>query len=229
MPLHQTPSSQHRRLSWLAPLWGCVLGAAWQVTQARLWHLSLYQILLAWGLLTLLFAYRWRGRPWLSWWLMLLGAACCVAGGTGWRAHAYLAQTLPQALEAVDLQVEGRIDSMLQNQANGQRLLAIELMTRTAQDTVGTMALPFGLALAKGIGLKIDDKKQEGTLEFSTCQAAGCMVPVAFDAKALEALKTGTTLKILGTASDTGQPVEFSISLNGFSNALARTAQLSSD
>ncbi|WP_182286118.1 DNA internalization-related competence protein ComEC/Rec2 [Comamonas testosteroni] len=121
MPLHQTPSSQHRRLSWLAPLWGCVLGAAWQVTQARLWHLSLYQILLAWGLLTLLFAYRWRGRPWLSWWLMLLGAACCVAGGTGWRAHAYLAQTLPQALEAVDLQVEGRIASMLQNQANGQR------------------------------------------------------------------------------------------------------------
>ena len=121
MPLHQTPSSQHHRLSWLAPLWGCVLGAAWQVTQARLWHLSLYQILLAWGLLTLLFACRWRGRPWQSWWLMLLGAACCVAGGTGWRAHAYLTQTLPQALEAVDLQVEGRIASMLQNQANGQR------------------------------------------------------------------------------------------------------------
>nr|WP_279090195.1 DNA internalization-related competence protein ComEC/Rec2 [Comamonas thiooxydans] len=121
MPLHQTPSSQHHRLSWLAPLWGCVLGAAWQVTQARLWHLSLYQILLAWGLLTLLFACRWRGRPWQSWWLMLLGAACCVAGGTGWRAHAYLTQTLPQALEAVDLQVEGRIASMLQNQVNGQR------------------------------------------------------------------------------------------------------------
>ena len=121
MPLHQTPSSQRHRLSWLAPLWGCVLGAAWQVTQARLWHLSLYQILLAWGLLTMLFAGRWCGRPWQSWWLMLLGAACCAAGLTGWRAHAYLEQTLPQALEAVDLQVEGRIASMLQNQANGQR------------------------------------------------------------------------------------------------------------
>lgn len=44
-----------------------------------------------------------------------------MAGLTGWRAHVYLEQTLPQALEAVDLQVEGRIASMLQNQANGQR------------------------------------------------------------------------------------------------------------
>ncbi|MDN5503313.1 MAG: DNA internalization-related competence protein ComEC/Rec2 [Comamonas sp.] len=121
MPLHQTPSSQRRRLSWLAPLWGCVVGAAWQVTQARLWHLSLYQILLALGLLTLLLACRWRGRPWQGWWLLLTGAACCVAGLTGWRAHAYLEQTLPQALEAVDLQVEGRIASMLHNQVNGQR------------------------------------------------------------------------------------------------------------
>lgn len=115
------------------------------------------------------------------------------------------------------------------NQANGQRLLAIELTTRTAQDTTGTMALPFGLALAKGIGLKIDDKKLDGTLAFSTCQAPGCMVPVAFDSKTLEVLKAGTTLKIEGTAADTGQPVEFSISLNGFGSALARTAQLSSD
>ena len=91
-------------------------------------------------------------------------------------------------------------------------------MTRTAQDTVGTMALPFGLALAKGIGLKTDDKKQEGTLEFSTCQAAGCMVPVAFDAKALEALKTGTTLKIHSLGSDAnllGKPVT-SVSLVGY-------------
>jgi competence protein ComEC len=121
MSHQQTSASPHRRLSWLAPLWGCVLGAAWQVTQAGLWHLALYQLLLALGLLTLLLACRWRGRPRLGWWLLLTGAACCVAGLTGWRAHAYLLQTLPPALEAVDLQVEGHIASMLQNQANGQR------------------------------------------------------------------------------------------------------------
>jgi invasion protein IalB len=115
------------------------------------------------------------------------------------------------------------------NQANGQRLLAIELMTKTAQDTTGTLALPFGLALAKGVGLKIDDRKLEGALGFSTCLAAGCMVPVAFDVKTLEALKAGTVLKIEGTASDTGQPIEFTTSLTGFSSALARTAQLSAD
>ncbi|WP_255439256.1 ComEC/Rec2 family competence protein [Comamonas sp. Z3] len=121
MSHQQTSASPHRRLSWLAPLWGCVLGAAWQVTQAGLWHLALYRLLLALGLLTLLLACRWRGRPRLGWWLLLTGAACCVAGLTGWRAHAYLLQTLPPALEAVDLQVEGHIASMLQNQANGQR------------------------------------------------------------------------------------------------------------
>lgn len=67
MPLHQTPSSQRRRLSWLAPLWGCVLGAAWQVTQARLWDLSLYQLLMVFGLLALLLACRWHGLPKLGW------------------------------------------------------------------------------------------------------------------------------------------------------------------
>jgi competence protein ComEC len=51
----------------------------------------------------------------------MLGAACCTAGLTGWRVHVYLAQTLPKALEAVDLEVEGTIASMLQNTANGQR------------------------------------------------------------------------------------------------------------
>ena len=116
---------QPQRLSWLAPLWGCVLGAAWQVTQAQLWHLALYQLLLGSGVVALLYASRWQGWTWQRDWqssaLLLLGAACCVAGLTGWRAHAYLAQTLPKALEGVDIPVEGYIASMLQNQSNGQR------------------------------------------------------------------------------------------------------------
>ena len=112
------------------------------------------------------------------------------------------------------------------NKQNSQRLLAIELSTRTAADATGTLALPFGLALAKGINLEIDDKKLEGTLQFSTCQVVGCLVPVAFDAKITPLLKAATTLKINAVAADTGQPVSFSISLAGFSGALARTAEL---
>ncbi|MET3582593.1 invasion protein IalB [Mesorhizobium robiniae] len=115
------------------------------------------------------------------------------------------------------------------NKQGGQRLLAIELATRTAEQANGTLALPFGLALAKGINLEVDDKKLEDTLQFSTCQVVGCLVPVAFDAKITPLLKDATTLKINAVTADSGQPVSFSISLAGFSGALARTAELSAD
>lgn len=121
MPSRHTAHAQPYRLSWLAPLWGCVLGAAWQVTQAQLWHLALYQLLLGAGLLVLLCASRWQGKRWMGGWMLVLGAAFGVAGLTGWRAHAYLAQTLPKALEGTDITVQGHIASMLQNQTNGQR------------------------------------------------------------------------------------------------------------
>ncbi|WP_366930626.1 invasion associated locus B family protein [Mesorhizobium sp.] len=61
------------------------------------------------------------------------------------------------------------------NKQSGQRLLAIELTTKTGKDAAGTLALPFGLALANGVALEIDDKKLDGTLQFSTCQAVGCL------------------------------------------------------
>ena len=98
-----------------------MLGAAWQVTQAQLWSLWAFQGLLVLGLLMLLLAGPLRRRPLLCWLLLMWAAACCVAGATGWRAHAYLAQTLPKPLEAVDLQVEGAIASMVQSTGNGQR------------------------------------------------------------------------------------------------------------
>jgi invasion protein IalB len=115
------------------------------------------------------------------------------------------------------------------NKQSGQRLLAIELSSKTGQDAAGTMALPFGLALANGVSLEIDDKKLEGTLQFNTCQPAGCLVPVTFDADTTSLLQNGTTLKINATAADTAQPIAFSVSLNGFAGALARTADLSAD
>lgn len=142
-----SPVLKRARLSWLAPLWGCTIGAAWQVTQAQLWHQWLYQGLLVLGLVTLLIAFRCKA--WLSWWLLMLGAACCVAGLTGWRAHAYLEQTLPRSMEAVDLQVEGRIASMLQNQANGQRWRFVVDQTLDGLPPVMELAWygPFGKEL----------------------------------------------------------------------------------
>ncbi len=63
----------------------------------------------------------------------------------------------------------------------------------------------------------------------NTCQVIGCLVPVTFDADTTPLLQNGTTLKINATAADTMQPISFSISLNGFGGALARTADLSAD
>ncbi|MCA0010997.1 invasion associated locus B family protein [Mesorhizobium sp. B292B1B] len=115
------------------------------------------------------------------------------------------------------------------NKQSNQRLLAIELSSKTGEDATGTLALPFGLALAKGVSLTIDDQKLDGSLQFNTCQPVGCLVPVAFDANAIPMLKGGTTLKIDAFAADTGQAVSFSIPLNGFGSALARTAELLAD
>ena len=107
--------------------------------------------------------------------------------------------------------------------------VALELTTKSGQDATGTLALPFGLALAKGVTLEIDDQKLEGSLQFNTCQAVGCLVPVTFNADTTPLLQNGTTLKINATAADTAQPIVFTISLNGFAGALARTADLSAD
>ncbi|BAV47857.1 invasion protein [Mesorhizobium sp. 113-1-2] len=115
------------------------------------------------------------------------------------------------------------------NKQSNQRLLAIELSSKTGEDATGTLALPFGLALAKGVTLTIDDQKLDGSLAFNTCQVVGCLVPVAFDANVTPLLKNGTTLKIDAFAADTGQAVSFSIPLNGFGGALARTAELLSN
>ncbi|RRI07735.1 Invasion associated locus B family protein [Mesorhizobium tamadayense] len=115
------------------------------------------------------------------------------------------------------------------NVQSGQRLLAIELTSKTGKDAAGTLALPFGLALANGISLQIDDKKLDGTLQFKTCQAVGCLVPVSFDADITSLLQNSTALKINATAADTTQPIAFTISLNGFAGALATTADLSAD
>ncbi|WP_296746739.1 invasion associated locus B family protein [Mesorhizobium sp.] len=115
------------------------------------------------------------------------------------------------------------------NKQSGQRLLALELSTKTGQDATGTLALPFGLALAKGVTFEIDDQKLDGSLQFNTCQAVGCLVPVVFNADTTPLLQNGTTLKINAVAADTQQPIAFTISLNGFAGALARTADLSAD
>jgi invasion protein IalB len=115
------------------------------------------------------------------------------------------------------------------NKNNNQRVLAMEIFAKSTDEGAGTIALPFGLAVSKGVTLTVDDQKPSPVLPFSTCLSAGCLVPVTMDHKLLQELGAGKTLKIVGTVFDTQQPITFSVPLASFGAALARTASLSAN
>jgi invasion protein IalB len=117
------------------------------------------------------------------------------------------------------------LSQQIMDKDSRQRILAIELSAGTPNAADGTLALPFGLALDKGITLQVDESAAGPALSFRTCLPAGCIVTVAFDAKKIAALRAGTTLTVKATG-DNAQEVSFGISLNGFASALDRTAAL---
>lgn len=111
--------------SWTPLLLGCVAGAAWQVTQPRLWPLWMYLLLAGMGLAGLAWrAWRaWAGRRGRG--VHRLWAAVCAAllvgGLTGWRAQDFAGQALSAPLEGRDLRIVGVVASLPQNMARGMR------------------------------------------------------------------------------------------------------------
>lgn len=113
------------------------------------------------------------------------------------------------------------------NAQTGQRLFGIELQAATpAGQTDGVLLLPFGLKLDDGIKLKIDEQALGQGARFSTCVPAGCVVPVSFPKAATDALRKGEKLIVSATRNDTGEPSTFNVSLNGFTSAMNRAAEL---
>ncbi|MCH4539986.1 MULTISPECIES: invasion associated locus B family protein [Brucella/Ochrobactrum group] len=124
-------------------------------------------------------------------------------------------------------QKETSICVMRQDQSStqtGQRVLTAELHN-TAGKVEGVLLMPFGLDLAKGASLKIDDVAGPN-LAFSTCLPQGCLAPVSFEAKQVAALKAGTNINVTTTALSPSQPVAFKVSLKGFGAALDRITAL---
>ncbi|MGH6762114.1 MAG: invasion associated locus B family protein [Phyllobacterium sp.] len=110
------------------------------------------------------------------------------------------------------------------DQNSRQRVLTVEL--RPVGDAVeGVLILPFGLALAKGAALQIDEQPAAEPSPFRTCLPSGCIVDVSLDAKTLAVLKKGTTLK-LNVVADGGKETQLGIPLNGFAAAVDRTKAL---
>jgi invasion protein IalB len=124
-----------------------------------------------------------------------------------------------------DGQKQCSLSQQVMDKDSRQRILAIELTTPSPGQAEGTLVLPFGLALDKGVTLQVDDAAAGPTLRFRTCLPAGCVVAVTFDAKAVAALRTGTTLTVKATGENT-QEVSLSVSLKGFASALDRIVAL---
>lgn len=110
------------------------------------------------------------------------------------------------------------------NPQNNQRLLAVEIAAST-DGVSGTLALPFGLDLAKGVALQIDQQAATEPLPFQTCLPAGCLVRFKLPAEWEMAMRQATALAAT-TYSVDGQEAKFSISLAGFGSALDRVIAL---
>ncbi|MBP2550503.1 invasion protein IalB [Neorhizobium galegae] len=107
-----------------------------------------------------------------------------------------------------------------------QQMLTAELRNVGRGRLDGALLVPFGLALSRGVTVTVDEAAQATQFEFSTCLPGGCLVPVKFDAHAVETIKSGTALRLAATNLATGDAVAMRISLKGLSAALSRAAEL---
>lgn len=107
----------------------------------------------------------------------------------------------------------------------GQHVLTAEFRNGAGGKLEGALLMPFGLALAQGASLKIDEAAGPA-LAFSTCLPRGCVIPLSLDAAMTGRLKTAATLHIGAIAAASSQPIALKVSLKGLSAALNRMTEL---
>ena len=117
--------------------------------------------------------------------------------------------------------------SQQQFHKSGQHVLTLELRPAENAGLAGSLALPFGLYLEKGVTLGVDEATGGKPTPFRTCLPIGCIVSLTFTEGTVALLRSGTALKIGAFASDTEKNVTFSVSLKGFAAALDRVLALS--
>lgn len=113
--------------------------------------------------------------------------------------------------------------------ATNKRVLTIGLNAPAADGSMqGSIVAPFGILLASGVSLAIDEGKTK-VFGFRTCLPTGCVAPIIFDTSEIEALKAGNKLTAVMEAHDTAQPFQLEVSLAGFTAALSRLASARAD
>ena len=129
------------------------------------------------------------------------------------------------ACSVVDNQKRCEFSQALGNKQSGKRILSIELEPQ-GNNIRGIILAPFGLKLASGVSLKVDDKPILQQLAFTTCIEAGCLVPMEIDGKTASVIGAGNQMTFNATNAGNGQAVTLTISLKGFTAARNRAAQL---
>ncbi|MEO1543545.1 MAG: invasion associated locus B family protein [Pseudomonadota bacterium] len=100
----------------------------------------------------------------------------------------------------------------------GQLLLGITVrLPEGAKDPTMMVQLPHGMFLPSGVSLTIDKnpKKQEPV---QTCDAKGCYVGLALDAKLLKTMQSGTALAV-SFRNLAKKEIKIPITLSGFAEA----------
>jgi invasion protein IalB len=155
------------------------------------------------------------------------GAPAASAAAPATPAPSARKQTLSEAID--DWQVvcsETATDpnncTMLQQlmTQKGQRILAIELRP-AGRSLTGTLIMPFGLDLATGVRLQVDNTDQTKPLPFATCLYDGCIVPLNLTEAITTAIRAGNQMKVTAMGYD-GDEFALAISLKGVSRASDR-------
>lgn len=121
--------------------------------------------------------------------------------------------------------ISQQVGQKVKDSAAVQRVMSISF-SPAARGAEGVLALPFGLLLAKGASLQIDDGKPQATVPIRTCLPAGCVAPLKLDQNQIAAMRKGKQLKVNVIAADSEKPVTITASLQGFGDALERAAAL---
>jgi invasion protein IalB len=148
------------------------------------------------------------------------GSAASLPGGAG---------TLLETYEdwAVACRAQSSVvGCVVRHAQSGEEFIAAELRNLPDGRMDGALLLPFGLALAQGVSMKIDESGALPSLVFSTCIPGGCVVPVKFDAANVTKLKSGTVLNVSATSQSSGETLPLKVSLKGLAKASSRAAEL---
>ena len=114
----------------------------------------------------------------------------------------------------------------LSRQADGQqqRVLAVFVSRGDGNGGQLTLITPLGLALPAGLVLTVGEQLTV-EIAYATCRPAGCISGARLEGELLAALIAGTTATVRVRTLD-GQDVPLNFSLNGFTAAWNRLAEL---